>query len=292
MNYYIVIPAHNEADFIEMTLASVVQQTLLPKKVVVVNDNSTDATETIVDEFIKQHAFISKVNTHASNEHLPGSKVVEAFYKGFETLDDNFDIIVKLDADVILPVNYFETICNHFTNNPKIGVAGGLAYIEHNGNWVYESVADKNHVRGPFKAYRKTCFEQIGGLQKSLGWDTADVLLARFHGWKVYVDQSLHIKHLKPTGKTYKQKVHRNHGAVFYKLGYGFWISFIASLKIALKKKSLNVFLDYMKGFFTAKKAKIQKMVTPTQARFIRSYRRAQIAQKATSFLGIRQSEK
>ena len=292
MKYYIVIPAHNEADFIEMTLISVVQQTLLPKKVVVVNDNSSDSTETIIDQFVQQHAFITKVNTNASNEHLPGSKVIEAFYKGFETLDANFDIIVKLDADIILPENYFETICNHFKKDSKIGVAGGLAYIEKNGQWIYESIADKNHVRGPFKAYRKTCFEPIGGLQKSLGWDTADVLLARFFGWKVSVDESLQVNHLKPTGNAYKQKVHRNHGAVFYKLGYGFLISFISSFKIALKKKSIKVFLDYMNGFFSAKKKQATQMVTSEQGRFIRKYRRTQMTRKIKGFLGFKQSEK
>lgn len=284
MNYYIVIPAHNEEAHIQLTLTSIVQQTLLPKKVVVVNDNSSDATENSIDTYANEYDFITKVNTHSTDEHLPGSKVINAFYKGFETLDDDFDIIVKLDADIILPKNYFETICNHFQQNPKIGIAGGLAYIEKNGNWIYETIADKNHVRGPFKAYRKECFEQIGGLQKSLGWDTADVLLARFYKWEVYVDTSLHVKHLKPTGNAYKQKVNRNHGAVFYKLGYGFWISLISSLKIALKKKSIRVFLEYMNGFFAAKKSQLPKMVTSDQAVFIRSYRRAQIGRKLKQF--------
>jgi glycosyltransferase involved in cell wall biosynthesis len=292
MKYYVIMPAHNEADFIRMTLVALVGQTSLPTKVVVVNDNSTDATETILDEFIAKHTFISKVNTNAGNEHLPGSKVVNAFYKGFETLDANFDIVVKLDADIILPNNYFETICRHFENDPKIGIAGGLAFVEKNGQWIYETIADKNHVRGPFKAYRKACFEQIGGLKKSLGWDTADVLLARFYDWKVYVDETLHVKHLKPTGNAYKQQVHRNHGAVFYKLGYGFWISCISAAKIALKKKSLRVFFAYMSGFFKAKKQKVPKMVTATQARFIRTFRRTQMMQKVKRFLRFSKSEK
>lgn len=287
MKYAIIIPAHNEADFIEMTLNSVVAQTLLPQEVVVVNDNSSDQTESIIDTFVEKHSYIHKVNTNAADEHLPGSKVVAAFYQGFETLHTDFDVIVKLDADVILPENYFETICNHFQNDETIGIAGGLAFIEKNDNWMYEAIADKNHVRGPFKAYRKTCFEQIGGLQKSLGWDTADVLLARFYGWKVFVDESLKVKHLKPTGNAYKQQVHQKHGAVFYKLGYGFWISLVSSFKIALKKKSIRVFFDYMKGFFAAKKAKTPKMVTEKQATFIRSYRRTQMTRKIKRFLGI-----
>ena len=152
MKTYIVIPAHNEAAHIKATLTSIVSQTKLPAKVVVVNDNSSDDTEIIIDQFIEKHSFITKVTTNATDEHLPGSKVINAFYKGFETLDDDFDIIVKLDADIILPNNYFETIANHFKDDPKIGIAGGLAFIEKNGNWIYETIADKNHVRGPFKA--------------------------------------------------------------------------------------------------------------------------------------------
>lgn len=288
MKIYIVIPAHNEAAHITATLASIVAQTKLPTKVVVVNDNSSDDTGAIIDSFTEKYTFISKINTNATNEHLPGSKVINAFYKGFETLDNDFDIIVKLDADIILPNNYFEVISNHFENDSKIGVAGGLAYIEKEGKWIYETIADKNHVRGPFKAYRKACFNEIGGLQKSLGWDTADVLLARFFGWKVHVNQSLHVKHLKPTGNAYKQKVHRKHGEVFYKLGYGFLISLISSAKIALKKKNFSVFSGYMKGFFMAKKANVTKMVTPNQGRFIRNYRRTQMLHKLKKFFLFR----
>ena len=42
MNFYIVIPAHNEEKNIAQTLQSIVNQKLKPKKLVVVNDNSSD----------------------------------------------------------------------------------------------------------------------------------------------------------------------------------------------------------------------------------------------------------
>ena len=54
MKFYIIIPAHNEADCIEKTLQSLVSQTLLPKKVLVVNDHSTDETSKIVEKFRKR----------------------------------------------------------------------------------------------------------------------------------------------------------------------------------------------------------------------------------------------
>jgi cellulose synthase/poly-beta-1,6-N-acetylglucosamine synthase-like glycosyltransferase len=51
-------------------------------------------------------------------------------FKRLWNSDDTYDIIVKLDADLILPNNYFETIVKHFEENPTTGMAGGFAYIE------------------------------------------------------------------------------------------------------------------------------------------------------------------
>ncbi|MFV8393942.1 glycosyltransferase family 2 protein [Flavobacterium sp. LB2P6] len=280
MNYYIVIPAHNEEAFIALTLESLISQTVLPKKVVVVNDNSTDKTAEIVTGFAKENPFITLVNKTSSAIHLPGSKVIQAFHKGFETLDEEYDIIVKLDADLILPNNYFETVLNIFEKDAKIGMAGGFAYIEKNGEWILENLTDKDHIRGAFKAYRKACFQQIGNLKPAMGWDTVDELLSKFYGWKVVTDASLIVKHLKPTGANYNKTARYKQGEAFYTLGYGFLITSIASAKLAMMKKKPLLFLDYIKGFWKAKAAKTPLLVTAEQAKFIRSYRLKKMKEK------------
>ena len=280
MNYYIVIPAHNEEAFISLTLESLISQTVLPKKVVVVNDNSTDKTAEIVLAFAKENPFITLVNKTSSAIHLPGSKVIQAFHKGFETLDSDYDVIVKLDADLILPLNYFERILSVFEKEATIGMAGGFAYIEKNGQWILENLTDKDHIRGAFKAYRKDCFNQIGNLKPAMGWDTVDELLAKFYGWKVVTDESLIVKHLKPTGANYNQTARYKQGEAFYTLGYGFLITAIASAKLAFMKKKPLLLLDYIKGFWKAKSAKTPLLVTKEQAKFIRNYRLQKMKQK------------
>jgi glycosyltransferase involved in cell wall biosynthesis len=280
MNLYIVIPAHNEAKFITLTLESLISQTVLPKKIVVVNDNSTDKTAEIVTAFSKENPFITLVNKTSSAIHLPGSKVIQAFHKGFETLDDQYDVIVKLDADLILPNNYFETILNIFEKDATIGMAGGFAYIEKNGEWILENLTDKDHIRGAFKAYRKECFKQIGNLKPAMGWDTVDELLSKFYGWKVVTDPSLIVKHLKPTGANYNKTARYKQGEAFYTLGYGFLITSIASAKLAMMKKKPLLFLDYIKGFWKAKAAKTPLLVTTEQAKFIRKYRLKKMKEK------------
>ena len=185
----------------------------------------------------------------------------------------NYDFIVKADADLIFPENYFETIIKHFQSDPKVGMVGGFAYIEKNGEWILENLTDKDHIRGAFKAYRKACFEQIGGLKPAMGWDTVDELLCKFYGWQVKTDADLHVKHLKPTGANYNKASRYKQGEAFYSLGYGFVITAIASLKLALRKGKPLLFIDYLNGFWKAKKAKKALLVTQEQAKFIREYR-------------------
>jgi len=280
MKIYCVIPTYNEEAFIGKTLASIASQTYLPKQVVVVNDNSTDDTQQIIDEYVVKHPWISSIYNSSENKHLPGSKVIRAFEKGFETLNNPFDVIIKLDADLILPNNYFERIVDVFKSDAKIGMAGGFAYIEKNGEWILENLTDKDHIRGAFKAYRKECFLQIGGLKPAMGWDTVDELLCKYYHWKVVTLPDLKVKHLKPTGATYDQSARYKQGEAFYTLGYGFLITTIAGLKLALRKGKPLLFIDYLKGYFKAKQAKTPLLVTKEQAEFIQKYRWKKIREK------------
>lgn len=284
MKYYIIIPTFNEEKFISLTLQSLVEQTVLPSKVVVVNDGSTDKTREIVQSFVEKYTFISLVNKTSEAIHLPGSKVIQAFNKGLETIDDHFDFIVKADADLIFPPNYFEKISNHFQSDNRVGMAGGFCYIEKNGEWVLENLTDKDHIRGAIKAYRKETFKQIGGLKPEMGWDTVDELLCKFYQWKVVTNETLQVKHLKPTGANYNQAARFKQGEAFYRLGYGFWITAIASLKLALLKKKPFLFFDYLKGFWKAKRSKKPLLVNSKQAKFIRKYRINMMKEKIYPF--------
>ncbi len=280
MKYYIIIPAYNEEAFMAMTLQSLVEQTVLPSKIVVVNDNSTDKTPEIVSEFSERFPFITLVNKKSDAIHLPGSKVIHAFHEGEKNIDDDYDIIVKVDADLIFPNNYFETIIKHFQSDSKIGMAGGFCYIEKNGDWILENLTDKDHIRGALKAYRKETYKQIGGLKPAMGWDTVDELLCKFYGWKVVTDESLHVKHLKPTGASYNKAARYKQGEAFYSLGYGFFITAIASLKLASRKGKPLLFIDYIRGFWKAKSSEKQLFVTPEQAKWIRNYRWKKMKEK------------
>ena len=279
--YVVVIPAHNEAQYIGLTLQSLVKQTALPYRVVVVDDNSTDTTESVAREFAEKHNYIQIITNASDAAHLPGSKVIRAFQAGFDTLGKDFEIVVKLDADLILPNDYFETIISYFDEDMAVGMAGGFAYIENTkGEWILENLTDKDHIRGAFKAYRRACLEEIGGLKPAMGWDTVDELLCHYYGWKVITDARLQVKHLKPTGANYNNKARYKQGEAFYSLGYGFLITCISSAKLAYMKRKPSLFLDYMLGYFRALWQRKPLLVSADQAQFIRGYRWQKMKQK------------
>ena len=280
MNFYIVIPAHNEQDTIGLTLDSLVNQTLLPKHIVIVNDNSTDQTSKVVSEFTKKHQWISLVENVSSEKHLPGSKIIKAFYKGYETLDDNYDVICKYDADLIFPENYLETLASHYKSDEKLGMIAGHCYIEKDGNWELENLTGKEHIRGALKAYRKSCFLDIGELKPAMGWDTIDELLALYHNWTFRTDDTLKVKHLKPTGVTYNEASKYLQGEAWYKLRFGLVLTALASAKLAYRKRSFWYFKYYISGYLKAKNKKADYLITPEQGKFIRNFRWKQMLKK------------
>lgn len=277
MNIYIVIPAHNEEEYLTQTLQSLTEQTMLPKKVIIVNDNSTDGTQNIIDTFSSKYSFITSVVHTSEEEHGPGSKIIRAFYKGLASLDDNYDVICKFDADLIFPKDYLQRISEIFLHNKNCGMSGGFCFIKKKHEWVLEDLTNKDHIRGALKTYRKECFTQIGGLKKSIGWDTVDELLARFHGWEIKTDTSLHVKHLRPTGATYNRASRIKQGQAFKKMRYGFWLTLIASLKLAWKKKSFGYFWSCLQGYFSIKN---EYIVSVAEGEFIRDLRWKNIRKK------------
>ena len=254
-------------------MISLVNQSLLPEKIVVVDDNSTDNTAKIVKSLTKEFLFLKLIHKTSSNQHLPGEKVIRAFNYGLDTLDDGYDVICKFDGDLIFPKKYLETIALHFKSDSKIGMVSGHCYIQKNNAWIYENIASKSHTRGPIKAYKKACFKAIGGLKIAVGWDSVDELMALYFDWKFYTDHRLLVKHLKPTGANYDPKTAALQGKALYKMRSGFAIALLSALKMAFNKKQLVVLFNYINGYFSAWKAKSQYIVTESQGKFIRRYR-------------------
>jgi glycosyltransferase involved in cell wall biosynthesis len=269
----IIMPAHNEADNIVSCLQSFTAQTRLPDTLRIVNDSSTDATAALAGKFASSFPWIRLTENRSEPGHQPGAKVVQAFRAGLPSDWEDYDFIGKFDADIILPPDYFERILEAFQSNPSLGVCSGLLYVEKDGDWSYEPIANRGHVRGPVKFYSMACFLAIGGLRPGIGWDTADVLLARYHGYQVSTLHDLHVRHLRPTGSGYSSKNARLQGKALYNLRYGWVLSLIAAGKMALKRGDLLLPWRAMGAYAEAFRRRSPRMLSPSEGRFARSWR-------------------
>lgn len=273
MHICVIIPAHNEAKFINDCLFSFVHQTQPPEELVVVDDNSTDDTFKLASGFAKDHPWIKVVQHRSSKEHLPGEKVVQAFNFGLGQASNDYDLIGKFDADIVLPNDYFEQMRNHFKANWLLGMCSGLLYVEKKRQWMYENIANKSHVRGPIKLYYRQVFELMGGLRLGVGWDTVDTLLCKYHDFEIKTDSSLMVKHLRPTGHGYSTKNYRAKGEALYKMRYGLPLAKLALLKMALQARSTKLYLQGILGYLSSIIKRLPRFVSPEEGRFIRRLR-------------------
>jgi glycosyltransferase involved in cell wall biosynthesis len=208
IKYVIVSPVRNEEKYIEETILSVLNQTILPAEYILVNDGSTDSTRTIIEKYSSEHTWI-KVVDRPPKEHSPGRGVVEAFYEGFNVITEtDWDFIVKLDGDLKFNETYFEEIFHYFQEDPKLGMASGTEFIYKRGK-IKMVVMPEDHVKGASKVIRKECWDEIGGFERVLGWDTIDEERAQVLGWKTRSYKEIKMIHFKPVGVRQKNIVKR-----------------------------------------------------------------------------------
>ena len=150
----IVIPARNKAKELGFVLASLGRQNMHPSQfeIIVVNDASTDDTESVVQLFALANQTISVV-IHSS----PGGSAARARNVGLRQA--GAEIVVFLDADVVVPPDFLTTHYESHCGSPKTVVLGRV--------FGQESVPFE--IKHRFPMYFKPGQEEPGKLLENLG---------------------------------------------------------------------------------------------------------------------------
>ncbi len=210
--YVLITPARDEARFIEKTIKSVVAQTVLPVKWVIVSDGSIDGTDDIVKRYVAEHPWIELLRMPERQERTFAGKVM-AFNAGYNRVRHlPYKYVACMDADISFERDYFAYLLDKACSDSRLGIVG-TAFREEKTSYDYRFVSIE-HVSGPCQLFRCECFEDIGGYVpvRGGGVDHIAILTARMRGWKTRCF-------------TEKLYYHRDMGSVKHgPLGYKFYL--------------------------------------------------------------------
>jgi glycosyltransferase involved in cell wall biosynthesis len=200
--YIIITAARNEKTYIDNTIRSVCNQYIKPKEWVIVSDNSTDDTEKIVQSYQKSYSFIRLFRLENDYSRNFASKTFALNY-GYNKLKDiEYEFIAILDADIMLPQNYYKSIIEKFYNNPLLGISGGIVYDKKKSGYKRRIGNTERSVPGGIQVFRRKCYENIGGFLplKYGGEDWIAEIKGKLNGWEVRSYHDIKVLHNRPTG--------------------------------------------------------------------------------------------
>ncbi|HYI93655.1 MAG TPA: glycosyltransferase family 2 protein [Bryobacteraceae bacterium] len=275
--YVLITPARNEAQFIRLTLESVVSQMVKPEKWVIVSDGSTDGTDDILREFAARHAWIELVRmTERAERHFAGK--VHAFNAGYACVSSAaYDVIGSLDADISFDPEYFAFLLGKLAADSALGLVG-TPFQEENRTYDYR-FTNIEHVSGACQLFRRQCFEQIGGYVPVKGGciDHIAVLSARMAGWKTRTFPEKVCKHHRTMGTAQVGAITARfkNGTKDYAIGnHPMWELFRAVYQMTRKPLVVGGLMVAL-GYFWAL---IRRMERPVSTELVAFQRREQMA--------------
>ena len=276
--HIVITPSRNEAIFIKELADSMISQTCRPRKWVIVDHNSTDNTREIIDPIIEKYDWISIIRVSDQSQRKRGGQIARLFNAGLSSIgEQDWHFCSKIDADMVLPEDYFGRILNKFSENPDLGIASGSCYLMLGSKRKIEKVS-VGHTRGGLKTYRKSCFNQIGGVREVDGWDGVDNIVAQMNGWDTSNFSEITVLHKRATGSFFGSlKGCFETGKFAYSLRYSPTFMIARSLHRSLQRPiflgGVLMMLGFVFGFFSRQ----QSSMSIVEISFLRKKQRARL---------------
>ena len=285
-DYVLMTAAHNEEAFIEKTIESVLAQTLLPKRWVIVSDGSTDKTDEIVESYARQYQLISLVKlTRPAGRHFASKGM--ALQKGCKLLEGlSFGFIGNIDADILVAPAYFATLVEHFDREPQLGLAAGFIYEETDGVFRSRPANRTDSIPHAAQLVRRECYEMIGGYSifKYGGEDWYAQQCAKMNGWHAEAIPELEILHRRHTGTAGNLLKHQFRlGRLDYSFGSDPLFEFF---KCILRISERPRLLGAVTRFFGFAWSCVSRESRPVSREFVSFLRREQRAKVLNVFRG------
>ncbi|MGZ8666527.1 MAG: glycosyltransferase family 2 protein [Solirubrobacterales bacterium] len=279
----LITPARNEASHIERTAAAVAAQTRRPDRWLIVDDGSSDETPALLRRLEAELPFLEVLSAPQSGLGPAGDRLaLAAEARAFNWAaqragKDDFTHLGKLDADIELPPEYFAQLLARFSEQPRLGIAGGDLLEPGPSGWQLARVP-AYHVRGAMKLYSRRCFEEIGGIEERLGWDTIDETYARMEGYETRTFGDLLARHHRPVATADGALRGRaRHGECAYIVRYGAGWVLLRAFKVAGSRPRGLSGLAFLYGYLRAALSRAPRVEDEAFRRFVASELRARV---------------
>ncbi len=194
----VLIPAYNEEAVIVDTVASVLAAQYADLEVIVVDDGSTDATSSRVEQRFGSDPRVRLISQSNQGKPLALNHALR---------DAVGEVIVTIDADTCVDPEAIPRLVRHFAD-PKIGAVAGNVKVRNRNSWLtrwqaLEYITSQNLekrafdllncipvVPGALGAWRASAIRECGGFSRdTVAEDTDLTLTLRRLGWKISYDE-------------------------------------------------------------------------------------------------------
>lgn len=184
----VVICTYNRDKWLKLALESTYNQTLAYSdyEVIIVNNNCTDKSPEIIDEFIREHQDLDI-------RHIKEFQQGLSFARNRGIAEANAELVLYMDDDGIADRDLFEKIVNYMNQNPDVVGLGGRVTPIYEGEepkWLNPYLImmvtaidygddeivcrGKQYPPGCNMTYRKNVLEKVGGFNNNLKWRVDD----------------------------------------------------------------------------------------------------------------------
>ncbi len=275
MKYVLITSARNEEAFIGGTLDSVVAQTRLPERWIIVDDGSVDRTPEIAAAYAERFPWIALIRNPRREGRNFAAKADAVNFALTQMQNLDFDVLGNLDADTSFERDYMEFLLRKFAEDPELGVAGTPFIQDGDYDSSRDSFEGENYVAGPCQLFRRECFREIGGYvaNPAGGVDWIAVMAARLKGWSVHSFADKRYYHHRSMGTAGRSEFSAqfSYGEKDYYLGNSpIWQLFRVTYRLA-KKPYVTGGLALGLGYAWAAIKRVRRPVSEELMRFHRA---------------------
>ena len=190
----VVIPAYNAEQFLDETLESVLSQTYENWECIIVNDGSTDNTESIAKKWCEKDArfcYFYKENSGVSDTRNLGIKEARGEYIAFLDADDILtpdSLEVRINVLIEQNVDLVATKLQHFTDKlPKVSKNNARQDVLYYAKEGLTQLMAFNKVTPSTVLCKKSVMDEVGGFTwHKKAEDLHCWLKVLFAGYKIY----------------------------------------------------------------------------------------------------------